>query len=160
MLFSLGAVTSPTILPASNCLVSHGVRHPGSCQPDIQISHEILPAENNCNLFFVKEKNSDDSSHLEDCEAEAEAEAAASAVAVAAISNDEIIGNGLGTLPLSVSDTKSYGIANADGIAEGTKICSTYCWEEYAFTPQSWIEEPCSLLKASVSFSTFGRCCR
>lgn len=46
---------------------------------------------------------------------EAEAEAAASAVAVAAISNDEIVGNGLRICPVSVSDTKSFGGTGING---------------------------------------------
>ncbi|KAE7999604.1 hypothetical protein FH972_004012 [Carpinus fangiana] len=108
-----GAVTSPTILPPSNHAVSLRYRS------DIQISHNLPGAENDCSLFFEKEKRAPEScDHLDDCEAEAEAEAAASAVAVAAISNDEIVGNGLGTCPVSLSETKSFG-PDIDGITAG-----------------------------------------
>ncbi|XP_031377402.1 uncharacterized protein LOC116192858 isoform X2 [Punica granatum] len=140
-------VTSPTVLPPSTHLGSHGIGPPGPCQPDIQIPHKIPPKENNCSLFFEKEKNSDESNaHLEDCEAEAEA--AASAVAVAAISNDEIIGNGLGNHSLSVSDTKSYGAANADGIAAGVA-------GDQPSANQSRAEEPLSVsLPADLSVDT------
>ncbi|KAF5451329.1 hypothetical protein F2P56_026445 [Juglans regia] len=114
-----GAVTSPTVLPPSSCAVSLGIGPPGPCRSNIQISHNLPGAEDDRNLYFGKEKNVPKSCvHLEDCEAEAEAEAAASAVAVAAISNDEIVGNGLGVSPVSVSDTKSFG-ADIDGITAG-----------------------------------------
>ncbi|XP_057959881.1 uncharacterized protein LOC131152172 isoform X3 [Malania oleifera] len=90
-------VTSPTILPPSSRAVSHGIGPPS-----------LSAAENDCTLL-------DESCvHLEDCEAEAEA--AASAVAVAAISSDEIVGNGLGTCSVSVSDSKSFGGADIDVI--------------------------------------------
>ena len=56
---------------------------------------------------------------MEDCEAEAEA--AASAIAVAAISNDEIVGNGLGACSVSVTDSKSFGVPDLDGTAGGGK---------------------------------------
>ena len=112
-----GAVTSPTILPPSSRAVSLGIGPPGPCRSDIQIPHNLPGAENDCSLFFEKEKHTPDScAHLED--SEAEAEAAASAVAVAAISNDEIVGNGLGTCSASVPDTKSFG-PDIDGIAAG-----------------------------------------
>ncbi|XP_030974288.1 uncharacterized protein LOC115994337 [Quercus lobata] len=102
-----GAVTSPTILPPSSRAVSLGIGPPGPCRSDIQIPHNLPGAENDCSLFFEKEKHTPEScAHLEDCEAEAEA--AASAVAVAAISNDEIVGNGLGTCSTSVPDTKNF----------------------------------------------------
>ena len=78
-----GAVTSPTILPPSSRAVSLGIGPPGPCRSDIQIPHNLPGAENDCSLFFEKEKHTPEScAHLEDCEAEAEA--AASAVAVAA----------------------------------------------------------------------------
>ncbi|KAK4771606.1 hypothetical protein SAY87_032138 [Trapa incisa] len=111
-----GAVTTPTVLLPSAHLGSHGIGSPGSCQLDIQMPNTIIPAKSNCSIF-LKEKSDESCAHFEDCEAEAEA--AASAVAVAAISNDEIIGKGLGTCSLSVSDTKSYGTANEGGIAAG-----------------------------------------
>jgi hypothetical protein len=115
----LGAVTSPTILPPSNRAVSLRIGPPGPCRSDIQMSHNLPGAENDCSLFFEKEKRAPEScDHLEDCEAEAEAEAAASAVAVAAISNDEIVGNGLGTCSVSLADTKSFG-PDIDGITAG-----------------------------------------
>ncbi|KAK3015776.1 hypothetical protein RJ639_005431 [Escallonia herrerae] len=106
-----GAVTSPTVLPPSSRVVSHGIGPPGPFRSDIQISHNLSPAENGCTLFFEKDKHSSESCvHLEDCEAEAEA--AASAIAVAAISSDEIGGSGLGSV--SVSDSKSFGGADVD----------------------------------------------
>ncbi|CBI21433.3 unnamed protein product, partial [Vitis vinifera] len=113
-----GAVTSPTILPPSSHAISHGIGAPGSCRSDIQISHDLSSAENDCGLFFKKEKHTDESCiHLEDCEAEAEA--AASAIAVAAISNDEIVGNGLGACSVSVTDSKGFGVPDLDGTAGG-----------------------------------------
>ncbi|KAL5754914.1 hypothetical protein ACOSP7_023134 [Xanthoceras sorbifolium] len=113
-----GAVTSPTVLPPSTRAVSHGIGPPGPCRPDIQIPHNISAAENDCTLFFDKEKHSNESCvNLEDCEAEAEA--AASAIAVAAISSDEVVGSGLGTCTVSVSETKSFGGADIDGITAG-----------------------------------------
>lgn len=130
-MFSPGAVTSPAVLPISGHSSSHGIGPPGPCQLDIQILHKIPPAENNCSIF-LNEKSDESCVHLEDCEAEAEA--AASAVAVAAISNDEIIGNGLGTRALSVSDTKSYAAPNEDRIAAGRTICLSFYCEDYGFT--------------------------
>lgn len=110
-----GAVTSPTILPPSSRAVSHGIGPPGPSRSDMQLSHNLSASEN---LLFEKEKHTTESCvHLEDCEAEAEA--AASAVAVAAISSDEIVGNGLGACSVSVPDTKSFGGADIDGVAEG-----------------------------------------
>lgn len=115
--FLSGAVTSPTILPPSNRAVSLGIGPPGPCRSDIQLSHNLPRAENDCSLFFEKEKcASDPCDRLEDCEAEAEA--AASAVAVAAISSDEIVGNGLGNRSVSLTDTKGFG-AEIDGITAG-----------------------------------------
>ncbi|KAK6128980.1 hypothetical protein DH2020_037287 [Rehmannia glutinosa] len=96
-----GAVTSPTVLPPSSRVVSHGIGAPGSNRPDMQMSRSFPVSEKEDSIFFSKEKHLTDP--VQDCEAEAEA--AASAVAVAAISSDEIVGNGLG----SVNDTKSFG---------------------------------------------------
>lgn len=113
-----GAVTSPTVLPPSTRAVSHGIGPPGPCRSDIQISHNLSTPENDCTIFFDKEKNTSESCvNLEDCEAEAEA--AASAIAVAAISSDEVVGNGLGTGSVSVSETKNFGGAETDGIRAG-----------------------------------------
>ncbi|KAG8642616.1 uncharacterized protein LOC110627596 [Manihot esculenta] len=112
-----GAVTSPTILPPSSRAVSHGMGPPGPCRSDIQISLNLSAAEDDCSLFFEKEKRSDgcESSHLVDCEAEA----AASAVAVAAIGSDEIVGNRLGSGPISASDSKGLGGGDINGITAG-----------------------------------------
>ncbi|XP_020238177.1 uncharacterized protein LOC109817356 isoform X2 [Cajanus cajan] len=111
-----GAVTSPTVLPSSS-RVSHGIGPPRSSRSDMQISHNLTGSENDCSLFFDKEKHSNEShGHLEDCDAEAEAEAAASAVAVAAISSDEIVGNGLGTCSVPASDGKSFVAADIDRV--------------------------------------------
>ncbi|OMO56697.1 hypothetical protein CCACVL1_26358 [Corchorus capsularis] len=113
-----GAVTSPTVLPPGSRAVSHGIGPPGPSRSEIQISRNLSAAENDCTLFFEKEKHSNDSCvHLEDCEAEAEA--AASAVAVAAITNDEIVSNGMGTCTVSASDTKSFRGADIDVITKG-----------------------------------------
>ncbi|KAA8531702.1 hypothetical protein F0562_006581 [Nyssa sinensis] len=131
-----GAVTSPTVLPPGNLAVSHGIGAPGSGRSDIQIPHNISGAENECTLFFEKDKHSNESRvPLEDREAvaEAEAEAAASAVAVAAISSDEIVGNGLGACPVSVSDTKSFGgadIGGMTGVAADQQLASQSRAEE------------------------------
>lgn len=112
-----GAVTSPTVLPPSSHALSHGIGPPNSCLPDVQVSHKLPGAEDGCNIFFEKDKNSGEPCvHLED--SEAEAEAAASAVAVAAISSDEIVGNGLGR-SVSVSDAKTFGAVDVDGISAG-----------------------------------------
>lgn len=110
-----GAVTSPTFLPPTSRVVSHGIGAPGSNRPDVQVSCNFPVSEKDNCLFFEKEKHLSDSCvPLQDCEAEAEA--AASAVAVAAISSDEIAGNDLG----SVNDTKSFGGADIDGITTGS----------------------------------------
>ncbi|XP_059623865.1 uncharacterized protein LOC132266874 isoform X2 [Cornus florida] len=115
-----GAVTSPTVLlPSSR--VSHGIGPPGSGRSDIQISRDLSAAENDCTLFFEKDKHSNESCvHIGDREAEAEAEAAASAVAAAAISCDESVGN---ESSVSVSDTKSCGGADIVGITSGGVAC-------------------------------------
>ncbi|KVI09057.1 uncharacterized protein LOC112510798 isoform X2 [Cynara cardunculus var. scolymus] len=104
-----GAVTSPTVLPPSSRVVSHGIGAPGSFRPDM--AQSISKAESDRNLFFKKDEHASESCVLtEDCEAEVEA--AASAVAVAAIDTDEIVGNGMG--PVSVSGTKTFGGAVED----------------------------------------------
>ncbi|KAG8384388.1 hypothetical protein BUALT_Bualt04G0112900 [Buddleja alternifolia] len=108
-----GAVTSPTVLPPSSRVVSLGIGAPGSNRPDLQMSRNFPVSENENSLFFEKEKHLSDSCvPLQD--SEAEAEAAASAVAVAAISSDEIVGNGLGSV-----NSKSFGSADIDGITSG-----------------------------------------
>ncbi|KAM7250117.1 hypothetical protein ACFE04_022000 [Oxalis oulophora] len=96
-----GAVTSPTILPPCSRSVSHGIGPPGPSRSEI---HNMGGAASG--NFFEKEKQSD--VHSEDCEAEA----AASAVAVAAISSDETVGN----CSVSVTDTKTYGASNINGV--------------------------------------------
>ncbi|KAK4253053.1 hypothetical protein QN277_010881 [Acacia crassicarpa] len=112
-----GAVTSPTVLPPSSRALSHGIGPSCSSMSNMQISHNPAGSDNDCSLFYDKEKHSNGShDNLEDCEAEAEA--AASAVAVAAISSDEIAVNGLGS-SISVSEARSYGAADIDGIAAG-----------------------------------------
>lgn len=114
-------MTSPTILPPSSHAVSHGIGPPGPCRPDVQISHNLSGAENECGLLFEKEKHNTKSCvHLEDCEAEAEA--AASAVAVAAISSDEIVGSTLGPCSVSVSETKGFGGTDIDITAGVEKL--------------------------------------
>ncbi|GLT39007.1 hypothetical protein SLA2020_132170 [Shorea laevis] len=124
-----GAVTSPTVLPPNSHTVSHGIGPPGPSRSEQQISHNLSASENDCTLYFEKEKQSNESRiHLEDCEAEAEA--AASAVAVAAITNDEIVGNGLGTCAVSAPDTKSFGATDIDGVAGDQQIASQSKSEE------------------------------
>ncbi|XP_044510583.1 uncharacterized protein LOC123229065 isoform X2 [Mangifera indica] len=111
-----GAVTSPTVLRPSTRTISHGIGPPGPCRSEIQISHNISAANNDCSLFFDKEKCSNETCvNLED----SEAEAAASAIAVAAISSDEIVGNELGTCSASVSKTTNFGGTEIDGIIAG-----------------------------------------
>lgn len=118
-LFS-GAVTSPTVLLPSSRAMSHGIGPSRSSRSDMQISHNLAGSDNDCSLFFDKEKHGTESrGHLEECDAEAEAEAAASAVAVAAIGSDEIVGNGLGTCSVSVSDAKSFVAADIDRAVAG-----------------------------------------
>nr|KYP43876.1 Switch-associated protein 70 [Cajanus cajan] len=143
-----GAVTSPTVLPSSS-RVSHGIGPPRSSRSDMQISHNLTGSENDCSLFFDKEKHSNEShGHLEDCDAEAEAEAAASAVAVAAISSDEIVGNGLGTCSVPASDGKSFVAADIDRVVAGAA-----CEQQSA--GQSRSEESLSVsLPADLSVET------
>ncbi|XP_062102039.1 uncharacterized protein LOC133810364 [Humulus lupulus] len=142
-----GAVTSPTILHHSIRAVSHGIGPPGPCRTEVQLSHSLGGAKNDCDILFEKDKHTTKSCvHLEDCEAEAEA--AASAVAVAAISSDEIVGNGRGTCSVSVSDTKSFGSTRIDGITTGGASDSR-------FTCQSRAEESLSVsLPADLSVET------
>ncbi|KAK4746166.1 hypothetical protein SAY87_012478 [Trapa incisa] len=140
-----GAVTSPTVLPPSTHLDSHGIESAGSCQLDIQMANTITAGESNCSIF-LKEMSDESRAHFED--REAEAEAAASAVAVAAISNDEILANGLGTCSLSVSDAKSYVAADECGIAAGVV-------GDQQSSDQSRVEEPMSVsLPADLSVET------
>ncbi|RDX92024.1 hypothetical protein CR513_25899, partial [Mucuna pruriens] len=144
-----GAVTSPTVLPSSSRVVSHGIGPPRSSRSDMQISHNLTGSGNDCSLFFDKEKHGNEShGHLEDCDAEAEAEAAASAVAVAAISSDEIVGNGLGTCSVPASDGKSFVAADIDRVVAGVG-----CEQQSA--SQSRSEEPLSVsLPADLSVET------
>lgn len=124
LMLNSGAVTSPTVLPPSSHALSHGIGPPNSCLPDVQVSHKLSAAEDGCNIFFEKDKNSGEPCvHLED--SEAEAEAAASAVAVAAISSDEVVGNGLGC-SVSVSDAKTFGAVDVDGICVGSETFHSF----------------------------------
>ncbi|KAK8685942.1 hypothetical protein V6N13_124973 [Hibiscus sabdariffa] len=97
-----GAVTSPTVLPSGVCIVSHGIGPLGSSRSEIQISHNVSAAENDCTFFFEKKIHSNES-------CEAEAEAAASALAVGAITSDKIVGNVTSTCTVSASDGKGFG---------------------------------------------------
>ncbi|TKY55712.1 Switch-associated protein 70 [Spatholobus suberectus] len=144
-----GAVTSPTVLPSSSRVVSHGIGPPRSSRSDMQINHNLTGSDNDCSLFFDKEKHGNEShGHLEDCDAEAEAEAAASAVAVAAISSDEIVGNGLSTCSVPASDGKSFVAADIDRVVAGVG-----CEQQSA--SQSRSEEPLSVsLPADLSVET------
>ncbi|WJX89659.1 hypothetical protein P8452_71638 [Trifolium repens] len=142
-----GAVTSPTVLTPSSRVVSHGIGPRRSSRSDMQISHNLAGSDNNCSLFFEKAKHGNEShGHLEDCDVEAEA--AASAVAVAAIGSDEIVGNRLGTCPVSVSDAKSFVAADTDRVVAGVG-----CEKQSA--SQSRSEEPLSVsLPADLSVET------
>ncbi|KAL4353542.1 hypothetical protein GQ457_06G040380 [Hibiscus cannabinus] len=113
-----GVVTSPTILPSGVRVVSHGIGPPGPSRSEIQISHNVSAAENDCSFFFEKKKQSNESCvHLEDCGAEAES--SASVVAVGAITSDEIVGKVTSTCTVSVSDDKGFGVADIDVISAG-----------------------------------------
>ncbi|XP_028763913.1 uncharacterized protein LOC114722135 isoform X2 [Neltuma alba] len=144
-----GAVTSPTILPPSGHALSHGIG-PSSSMSNMQISHNPAASDHDCSLFYDKEKHNNGShDNLEDCEAEAEA--AASAVAVAAISSDEIAVNGLGT-SISVSEARSYGAADIDGIA-AVSLAGVASNQQSASKARS--EEPLSVsLPADLSVET------
>lgn len=114
-----GAVTSPTVLPPDSCSTLLGIGPTGLCHSDMQIPHKLSGAENDCHLFFEKEKHHSESrTRIED--SEAEAEAAASAVAVAAISSDEIVTNGLGTSSVPVTDTNNFGGGDINVIIAGS----------------------------------------
>ncbi|PPD90115.1 hypothetical protein GOBAR_DD12953 [Gossypium barbadense] len=52
-----GAVTSPTVIPPSSRAVSHGIGPPGPSRSEIQIPRNLSAAENDCTLFFEKEKH-------------------------------------------------------------------------------------------------------
>ncbi|KAG9455346.1 hypothetical protein H6P81_008250 [Aristolochia fimbriata] len=107
-----GAVTSPTILPPSTCSISNGIGPSGSCRSEVSMDHKLSASDS---IFYDKEKHAvEPCPHLED--PEAEAEAAASAVAVAAISNDEVVGNGLS---VSGADSKSFGSSDIGGLSSG-----------------------------------------
>ncbi|KAK1313513.1 hypothetical protein QJS10_CPA06g02379 [Acorus calamus] len=52
-----GVVTSPTILPPVSCAISNGIGLPGSRKPDLPLEHNNLSLpENNCTMFYDKEK--------------------------------------------------------------------------------------------------------
>ncbi|KAK7347002.1 hypothetical protein VNO80_21526 [Phaseolus coccineus] len=144
-----GAVTSPTVLPSSSRVVSHGIGPPRSSRSDMQMTHTLAGSDNDCSLFFDKEKHGNKShGHLEDCDAEAEAEAAASAVAVAAISSDEIVGSGLGNCSVPATDGKSFVAADIDRVVAGVGV-------EKQSGSQSRSEEPLSVsLPADLSVET------
>ncbi|KAJ8501221.1 hypothetical protein OPV22_011773 [Ensete ventricosum] len=113
-----GAVMPPNILPPVSRAISKGTGPPNTCRPELKID-------------------------LED--AEAEAEAAASAVAVAAITNDEVVGSGIGTS----SDTKSFSSAN------GTALASAGAANSHVVTGQSSCEESLTVaLPADLSVDT------
>ncbi|KNA03989.1 hypothetical protein SOVF_203920 isoform B [Spinacia oleracea] len=114
-----GAITftSPTIFPPSTH-VSHIIRPPASLPLDVQSPQTMSASQNNCDVLFEKEKHPNEScSPSEDCEAEAAASAVA--VAVAAISNDEVVGNGIGSCSTAISVPQSFGGANINRIVTG-----------------------------------------
>ncbi|XP_042483548.1 uncharacterized protein LOC122063937 isoform X2 [Macadamia integrifolia] len=142
-----GAVTSPTILPPGSRAAANGIVPPVACRSD-PIDHNLSTAENDCTLFFEKEKHPSESCvHLED--PEAEAEAAASAVAVAAISSDEIVGNGLGACCVSMSDAKTFGGADIDGLTTGNGVTG-----DQRLAVQSRVESLTVALPADLSVET------
>ncbi|GAB2279667.1 hypothetical protein Dimus_014312 [Dionaea muscipula] len=110
-----GAVTSPTILPASMRAVPHGIGPPGPYRPDLKVSNSSISAsKNESTHLFEKEKQSTDSClHLE--ESVAEVEAAASAVAVATVNSDEVVVSGLDACSISISDSKGFVHADMTG---------------------------------------------
>ncbi|KAL2528527.1 hypothetical protein Fot_21128 [Forsythia ovata] len=140
-----GAVTSPTVLPPTSRVVSHGIGAPGSNRPDMQMSRNLSAAENDSSLFFEKETHPSNSCvALQD--SEAEAEAAASAIAVAAISSDEIVAHGLGSV--SFSDAKNFRGADIGGIIAAVS-------EDQQLANQSRGEESLSVsLPADLSVET------
>ncbi|XAR57798.1 hypothetical protein NMG60_11026064 [Bertholletia excelsa] len=142
-----GAVTSPTVLPEISSAVPHRIGAPGSCQSEIQISHNLSATQNGATLFFEKDKlQQEPCDPLEDCEAEAEA--AASAVAVAAISSDETVGSALGATDFSISDSKNLNGGNTNGISRGVL-------DDQQLATQLRAEEPLSVsLPADLSFET------
>lgn len=80
------------------------------------MSRNLSAAEKDNSLFYEKEKHPSDSCvTLQD--SEAEAEAAASAIAVAAISSDEIVAHGLGSV--GFSDAKNFRGSDIGGIIAG-----------------------------------------
>ncbi|KAE8695359.1 TUDOR-SN protein 1 isoform 2 [Hibiscus syriacus] len=114
-----GAVTSPTVLPSGVRVASHGIGHPGPSRSEIQMSHHVYEAENDCSFFFEKKNSNESCLHLEDCGAEAET--AASAVAVAAITNDEIVGKVMSTCTVSASDDRGFGVGCSQQLASQSK---------------------------------------
>ncbi|KAE8691255.1 hypothetical protein F3Y22_tig00110890pilonHSYRG00240 [Hibiscus syriacus] len=85
-----GVVTSPTVFPSGVRVASHGIDPPGPSQSEIQMSHHVYEAENDCSFFFEKKNSNESCLRLEDCEAEAET--THSVVVVASITSDEIVG--------------------------------------------------------------------
>lgn len=116
-----GAVTSPTVILPSSHSVSHGIGPSVSCQPppDAQISQKKLSGtEDDCTLFFGKEKLNESCVRLADCEAAAAASAVA--IAAAAISNDEIVGNALSTCSVAVTESKTFDMNGRPAAGTGT----------------------------------------
>lgn len=125
---SVGAITftSPTIFPPSTH-VSHIIRPPASLPLDVQSPQTMSASQNNCDVLFEKEKHPNEScSPSEDCEAEAAASAVA--VAVAAISNDEVVGNGIGSCSTAISVPQSFGGANINRIVTGIRTYLLFTW--------------------------------
>ncbi|KAF5176932.1 hypothetical protein FRX31_033482 [Thalictrum thalictroides] len=139
-----GAVTSPTILAPNGHVASNGM---GSCRSDVPIEHNLSALEDDCSLFFEKDKHLNESCvDHKDSEAEAEAEAAASAVAVAAISSDEIVESGCS---VSISEAKSFGGAENEGAASEGGVSDRQSGS------QSRVEESLSVaLPADLSVET------
>ncbi|KAJ6846961.1 uncharacterized protein M6B38_284140 [Iris pallida] len=143
-----GAVTSPTILPPISRAISNGIAPPGSSRSDVSKDHSITAINNDCTMFFDKQRNPNEScTQLED--PEAEAEAAASAVAVAAITNnDDIVGNRLGAC--SVPDSKSFTSADNTELTSGGGMTASK-----EVTSQTVAEESLSVaLPADLSVDT------
>ncbi|KAE8735862.1 TUDOR-SN protein 1 isoform 2 [Hibiscus syriacus] len=111
-----GAVTSLTVLPSGVRVVSHGIGPPGPSRSEIQMSHHVCEAENDCSFFFEKKNSNESCVHLEDCGAEAETAASA---AFAAITSDEIVGKVTSTCTVSASDDRGFGGAAIDVISAG-----------------------------------------
>ncbi|XP_039059046.1 uncharacterized protein LOC120202727 [Hibiscus syriacus] len=61
-----GAVTSPTVFPSGVRVASHGIGPLGPSRSEIQMSHHVYEAENDCSFFFEKKNSNESCLRLED----------------------------------------------------------------------------------------------